>query len=158
MNSKQAAINVAKQVANESNEILKTAKEQITYTTPNQNEATSSKPKEEQEKPKPRNLSFLNDYKNELEEIGRENLYKELQRKISEGEEIPLGDFANQLSSYQREVLKAQMEAAKSQKEAAKAHESETPLQIISKRGRGIINTVSQRNKQHVEMRQPPSG
>lgn len=157
--AKQVAINAAKQAARESNEVLRTAGEQIF--------SSSEKPQERQEgkkediaqnNPPQKNLSFLNEYKGELEQIRRDNLFKELQREIAEGEEISLENYVKELGSEQREVLKAQMEAMKTRREAAANQKHESIPQIISKRARGMMGIIKKRSQQHVEMRQPPSG
>src|SRR5260221_12181960 len=114
--AKQAAIAVAKQAAREGNEFLKSAHEQIAPT-PEIPKENQQEPKKETPDPPPqKNLSFLNEYKGELEQIRRDMLFKELQEKIANGEEIPLENYIKELSSEQREVLKAQMEAVKMQK------------------------------------------
>lgn len=168
LSAKQIAINVAKQAARESNEFLKTAGQQVLATPESSREQESNPtriPQEreavvdrQQQAPK-KDLSFMNIYKNELEQIRQENLFKELQKRIAEGEEIPLEDFATQLTSEQREVLKAQMEAVRVRKEAMKKEKSDTIPQIVSKRARGMIGgMVKKRNEQHIETRQAPSG
>ncbi len=119
MNSKQAAIAAAKQVARESNEFLKSAREQIAPSpeVPRQEaQHTESVPDTSQRDVSNKNLSFLAEYKNELQEIEHESLFKELLKKISEGEEVPVEDFAKELSWEQRDVLKARIEAVKVKK------------------------------------------
>lgn len=100
----------------------------------------------------------MNELRGELEQIRRENLFNELQKKISEGEYIALGDYEKDLGYEQREVLKAQMEAIQERKAKEISTRKETIPQIISKRARGMMGTIKKRNQQHVEMRQPPSG
>ncbi len=157
--AKQVAVNTAKQVAYESNEFLKSTREQIAPIEIPEKKEEQGQKEAQQEQPKPKDMSFLNDYKSELEQIRRDNLFKELQRKISEGEEIPLKNYIRDLSSEQREVLKAQMEAVKVRKEMAEnAQKKDSFPQVISKKGRGMLNSFKKRNQQHVEMRQPPSG
>jgi hypothetical protein len=164
VNSKQVAISAAKQVARESNEFLKVAREQIAPMPEfpqkeNSVGAARATPSSDVEQ-KPKNLGFLDHYKGELEQIRRDDLFKKLQRKIAEGEEIPLEDFITQLSSEQREVLKAQMEAVRMQKERAQnAQEQESPLHVIAKKGRNaMMGMFKKKNETHVETRQPPSG
>src|SRR5258708_17165030 len=120
--AKQIAIQAAKQTIRESNEFLKSTREQIA---PLPQTEVKQKPEQKKEEPKVDEAKLANQksrmmqaYDSELNEIRRDNLFKELQRKISEGEEIALQDFAEELTSDQREVLKAQMEAVQIQKEA----------------------------------------
>jgi hypothetical protein len=169
--AKQAAISAAKRTVWESNETLKTAFDQImppTPETPSEKKSPipSSSTKTEnnqskqqnQESAKPKDASFMREYKQELEEIKRQNLFKELQQKIADGEEIPLVDYAYELSSEQREVLQAQMDAVSIRKQAQEVKQKESIPQIISKRGKAMLSSFKKKNQQHVEMRQPPSG
>ncbi|CAN5335939.1 hypothetical protein BH10PAT1_BH10PAT1_0580 [soil metagenome] len=155
--AQQIAQNVAKTVANESNEVLKNAVEQIFANPEVQRE--KQKPAEAPVAPveKPKDLSFLREYKTELDQIRRDNLFKELQKKITEGEEVLLESYVNELSYEQREVLKAQMEAVKIRKQASVVQQNQSLPQIISRKGRGMLNSFKKQNQQHVEMRQPPS-
>lgn len=154
----QIAQSVARQTVHESNEFLKSVREQISPVPDLPKPNNLDKPREVEEN-KPKDLSFLNTYKSELDEIRRENLFKELQRKISEGEDVPIENYAMQLSSEQKDVLKAQLEAMKTQKEALKAQQKESPLQVVAKKGRNaMMGMFKKKNEQHVEMRQPPSG
>lgn len=159
--AKQIAINAAKQAARESNEFLKEAGKEVLGTpeAPKHEERPQEPAKETPQEPPKKDLSFLNNYKGELEQIHRDNLFKELQQKIAEGIEIPLEDYIKELSVEQREVLKAQMEAVKMQKAAAKNQKmQESPLQVIAKKGRQMVNKIKKQNEQHVETRQAPSG
>ncbi|HSX49164.1 MAG TPA: hypothetical protein VLE44_02815 [Candidatus Saccharimonadales bacterium] len=158
---KQTAQQIAKQVARntfeESEKFLKSAREQIypVQRAP-EREQREEKPREEPTPPKTNRL--LQSYNTELEEIRRDNLFKDLQIKIANGEDVPLENYQNELSSEQREVLKAQIEAIHARKVAEESRQNESLPQIVSKRARGMMNTFKKRNQQHVEMRQPPSG
>src|SRR5258708_17142271 len=104
---KQTAQQIARQI--DPSEFLKTATEQIGIRPQPQEEEqkqTTAPSKVEGKKP---DLSFLNNYKQELEEIRRESLFKELQQKISEGEFVPLENYIKELSFEQREVLQTQI-------------------------------------------------
>src|SRR5260221_11187174 len=158
--AQQIAQNVAKQTLHESNEFLKSARKQIApIPEPPQNERQASVPSKVEEK-KPENLSFLNSYKSELEEIRRESLFKEMQQKISEGEFVPLENYIKELSFEQREVLKAQIEVIENQKQAAAiSQQKDSPLQVVAKKGRNaMMGMFKKKNEQHVETRLPPSG
>ncbi len=166
--AKQAAIATARQVARQSNEILNSARQQIAPTPeisrPESKPTPSSEPRVNPEQEKQRKEASLRNmmrsYDTELSEIRRENLFKELQRKISEGEEVPLEDFAGgELSSEQKDVLKAQMEAVQAQKNATQVQSQESPLQVVAKKGRNaMMGMFKKKNETHVETRQPPSG
>lgn len=160
--AQQIAQTIAKQTLHESNEVLKSAREQIMPTPELPKEQKREAPetkKPETNEAKP-NLSFLNSYKQELEEIRRETLFKDLQQRISEGEEIPLESYQKELSFEQREVLKAQMEAVKMQKQSAlNSQKKQSTLQVVAKKGRNtMMGMFKKKNEQHVETRQPPSG
>lgn len=158
MTPAQIAVSAAKQAVHESNEILKTAREQIAPLP--QIDKKDEKPveKPQTENSKPRNIGFLREYKNELDEIKRENLFKELQRKISEGENIPIENYAIELNSEQKDVLKAQIEAMnlRSKQNENQSKKNSIP-EVISKKGRQMINKIKKQNEMHVETRQPPS-
>src|SRR5579859_7421171 len=166
--AKQAAINIAKQTARESNEFVKAAREQVA---PTESQKSSEEPKADnrtQNEEKDRNKegvaklrehsSFMGVYRQELEQIRKDNLFKELQKKISEGEEIPLANYVKELTSEQREVLKAQMEAVRIRREQEEeAKKKNTIPRVVSKKGRQMFFMFKKRNEQHVETRQPPS-
>ncbi|HWA51663.1 MAG TPA: hypothetical protein VG895_01250 [Patescibacteria group bacterium] len=157
--SKQIAINAAKLVARESNEVLKTAGEQIMPSPQDEKKPGDPERPKEVEGQRPKNLSFLNEYKQELNEIKRENLFKELQRKIAGGETVYLENYINELGHEQREVLKAQIEVMENRKLQEESSKKESGIpQIISKKARGMITgMVKKRNQQNVETRMPPS-
>jgi len=161
---KQTAQQIAKQVARnsfeESEKFARAAREQISpvqRVPENQTQQREEKPKEQEQIP-PKTNRLLQSYNTELEEIRRDNLFKDLQIKIANGEDVPLENYQNELSSEQREVLKAQIEAIEVRKNAEVSKQNESLPQIVSKRARGMMNTFKKRNQQHVEMRQPPSG
>lgn len=163
MPAKQTAQQIARQVARqtfeESEKFLKTAREQISPIPQRQEQQRKEEKPQEQEPTPPKTNRLMQTYNAELEEIRRDNLFKDLQRKIANGEDIPLESYQNVLSIEQLQVLKAQMEAIQGRKtteESAKKQES-IP-QIVSKKARGMLNTFKKRQQQHVEMRQPPSG
>ncbi len=161
---KQTAQQIAKQVASltfeESEKFAKAAREQISpvpQRSENQTQQKVEKP-EPQEPTPPKTNRLLQTYNIELEDIRRENLFKDLQIKIANGEDVPIENYQNELSSEQRQVLKAQIEAIEARKTAEVSKQKESIPQIVSKRARGMLNTFKKRNQQHVEMRQPPSG
>ena len=95
----------------------------------------------------------------ELDEIRKQNLFKNLQAKISQGIEVPLEDYP-ELSMEQKQVLKAQMEAVKNQRLAA-AQPSSGLVEPTLKRGRRFGPTQKQeaeKQQTRVERPVPPSG
>lgn len=161
--TKNIAQKIAQQLVQEPAEILKTAREQIAGEK-NTGIPEKSEPKipdfqsELQDKTKASRL--IEAYKRELEDIRRERLFKELQRRIAEGEEIPLHDFP-ELSPEQKQVLKAQMEAYQNQK--SKLQNQDNELQEPQpKRSRRLFHfgkkTEVKRQQTRVEKIMPPSG
>jgi hypothetical protein len=160
--AQKAAQAVAKQASYETGEFLKSAREQVMTPpeTPRQDENKKQEAPQEQKEDSTnkRHVSYLESYQQELEQIRRENLYKELLKKVTEGEVVPLEDYAKELSFEQRQVLKAQMEAVKARREQTEQEQSTNSLpQIISKQGRRMFNKLKKQNEMHVETRQPPS-
>ncbi len=157
---KQTAQQIARQI--DPSEFLKTATEQIGVRSqrPQEEDQKQTTAPSKVEEKKPENLSFLNSYKSELEEIRRESLFKQLQQKISEGEFVPLENYIKELSFEQREVLKAQIEVIENQKQAAAiSQQKDSPLQVVAKKGRNaMMGMFKKKNEQHVETRLPPSG
>jgi glutaredoxin len=98
----------------------------------------------------------MNEYRNELEQIRKETLFKDLMKKITGGEFVALADYVNDLSFEQREVLRAQMEAVKNRREeeARERKEKETVPQIISKRARGMVGAFVRNKQLKIERKQ----
>lgn len=160
MDPKKLAQQIAKQVAQESIEVLKTAKEQVVG-----NEQIE---KREEDKPVNNSQAQLQDkmkssrrmeaYQRELDEIRKQNIFKDLQEKITQGVEIPLEDYP-ELSMEQKQVLKAQMEAVKTQMLNDK-YANDKSLEIPgSKRGRQMgQKQEAEKQQTRVEKPVPPSG
>lgn len=162
MNPKQVAKQVAKQLAQEPLEILKTAREQIeSHEQPQEQDQKSKEQKseptpEEKAKKQAQSQRLMQAYGSEIEDIRKQELFKDLQRRIAEGEEISLEEYS-ELAAEQKQVLEAQKQAVVAKKVQAKQNQ-ETPLQIISKKGRKMFGKVGLKREQtKVEMRQPPS-
>lgn len=159
--TKPTAQQIRKLIVNEPLEILKTAREQISPT--NEPQEDKSRPQQETESINEQKLEsqkarHIEAYNSELEQIRRDNLFKELQSKIAAGEEIPLENFVKELSFEQRDVLKAQMEAVSMRKIANENKSQDSLPQIISKKARGMVGgMVKKRNQQHVETQKMPS-
>lgn len=160
--NKTTAQKIAKQIAQEPLELLRTASDQVSGNQiPRQEEGQKEQKGESfqtelQDKSKASRL--MEAYQRELIDIRREDLFKDLQRRISQGEEIPLENYV-ELSIEQKQVLKAQMEAVKN-KPLAINHQ---PLvEPAAKKGRRLFNfgkkTEVKRQQTRVENIVPPSG
>ncbi len=166
--TKNLAQTIAKQIAGEPLEVLKTAKEQtigveasekapkVGGATEVQNN-TIEEQKEQIDKLKSaRRLEALN---REISDIKKQDLFSDLQKRIAEGEEVPLEDYPD-LSIEQKQVLKAQMEAVKVQRQSVQ--KTGGLVEPAAKRGRQLFNfgkkTAVKREQTHVEKIVPPSG
>lgn len=169
--AKSLAQTIAKQMAQEPLEILKSAREQTTgietdghldNQISDQN-VDQQKKLEEQQKIQDnlRSSRRLEAYKQELEDIRKQDVFKGLQQRISEGEEIPLIDYP-ELSMDQKQVLMAQMEAAKFQKKQTEFQSQDRgSLFGSSKKGRRFGQGQKQeaeKQQTRVEKPVPPSG
>jgi hypothetical protein len=160
--TRQMAQQIAKQIAQEPLEILKQAGEQVANT-----EAPKEPPEEKKEQTPPelkkkiavQDQRHLQAYEKEIEDIRREKIFADLQRRIAEGEEITLTDFP-ELSREQIEVLQAQQMAVSVRKEEA---EKQKPLvEPSTKQSRDLFGrgqkAQAEKQKTHVERPLPPSG
>jgi hypothetical protein len=120
--ARDLAQKIARQVAQEPVEILKDVKEQ-TVESSSYSEQPSENKNSDQEKiiAQQKNLNDqakstrrMEALEREIEDIRKQGLFKELQAKISAGENVPLEEYT-ELSIEQKQVLKAQMEAVKNQ-------------------------------------------
>lgn len=168
--AKSLARQIAKQISEEPLEVLKTAGSHVTggekSGQPETEKAGQNReqnnlaeaPREQLENLKSaRRIEALN---REISDIKRQKLFNDLQRRISNGEEVPLEDF-QELSMEQKQVLKAQMEAVKLQRQNMKTQPSAL-VEPATKRGRQLFNfgkkTEVKRQQTHVEKNVPPSG
>lgn len=172
--AKQMAQAIAKQMAQEPMEVLRTARSQVTGT-------ESSAPKEQriaQAAPIPqepankqsqnseavhdqlvvqRRMEALN---RELEDMHKQTLFKELQEKIVGGEDVPIEDYG-ELSMEQKQVLKAQKEAVQKQVQGQQIQKGNALPMPSSKRSRRFGPSRKQeaeKQQQRVEKPVPPSG
>jgi hypothetical protein len=173
MDPKKLAQTIAKQMAQEPLEILKNASEQVTGQEAPRSQESQSSPSGNQDQQKLiEHQNELHDkmktgrrmeaFQRELDDIRKQNLFKELQAKISEGLVIPLEDYSD-LSMEQKQVLKAQMEAVKFQKQQAEyaATEGGGALFGSAKKSRkmgGSQKQEAEKQQQRVEKPVPPSG
>ena len=95
----------------------------------------------------------------ELNDIRKQDLFTDLQGKISQGVEVPIADYTG-LSIEQKQVLMAQMEAVKTQESRISNQESGV-IETHSKRGRRFGQGQKQeaeKQQTRVEKPVPPSG
>lgn len=167
MNAKTTAKQIAKQMAREPLEILRAASKQVAPIPETEHtgekiqsqgeENRSPEPSENQKKEKEiKSQRLMEAYNAEIEDIRKSNLFADIQRRISEGEDVSLAEYG-ELTIEQRQVLEAQKEAMKARRQQEEAV-TESPLQIVSKKGRKMFGNIGLKREQtKVEMRQPPS-
>jgi hypothetical protein len=161
---------IARQVAQEPLEILRDARDQMTgvETTrqpdsqPPGQQAGQQEKLVEQQKVQD-NLKAqrrMEAFQRELEDIRKQDLFKNLQEKISQGITVPLEDYS-ELSMEQKQVLKAQMEAVRNQmakQQAAGQNSLEIPVSKKSRRFGSSQKQEAEKQTTHVEKPVPPSG
>lgn len=172
--AKSLAQQIARQMAQEPLEILKNASSQVTGQEVAKPQENNSRPasvddqnklvghqQELQDKMKAsRRMEAL---ARELEDMHKQDLFRDLQAKISEGMEVPLENY-EELTMEQKQVLKAQMEAVKFQKEQAEYNQAQAEggsLFGSSKKSRkmgGGQKQQAQKEQTRVEKPVPPSG
>ena len=167
--ARDLAQKIAKQIAQEPLEVLKNAEEQVVNpeapaeVSPQNQKEGQQKAFESQQKTqdKMKSVRRMEALEQELKDIHKQDLFKDLQRKIAQGITVPLEDYP-ELSMEQKQVLKAQMEAVKYQREQAAYAQSQEGFQTpVSKRGRRFGTTrkeEAQKEQTHVEKPVPPSG
>jgi len=174
--AKSLAQQIAKQVADESNEILRTATSQVTGSekpfvpemqgppqTESQQAQMISHQQELQDKMKSSRL--MEAFKRELEDIHKQDVFRDLQNRIAQGEQVPIEDYP-ELSMEQKQVLKAQMEAVSYQIKQSQYMQAQEGGALFgsSKKGRkmggGNKGQKGEAEKQQtrVEKPVPPSG
>lgn len=168
--TQDVARSIAKQIAQEPLEILKDAGDQVTGAESGKPQANQTAPEKalnedgtKQHEFKDRAFAHrrMQALQNEVNDIRKHNVVKDLQARISAGEAIPLQDYP-ELSMEQKQVLKAQMEAVKVQQAQAKYQASlqEAPT-IHSKPSRRFgagQKHEAEKQQTRVEKPVPPSG
>lgn len=167
--AQKSAKSIAKQIAHEPLEILKEAKEQ-TLGQESSSEPLNPDRHEEQQKQVDEQREISDKLKSgrqmealnrELADIQKQDLFKDLQARIAQGEELPLEDYP-ELSIEQKQVLNAQMQAVRAQMENAKLENGKSLAEPATRKGRQLFNfgkkTQVQREQTHVEKPVPPSG
>ena len=159
---------IAKQIAQEPSEILRDVKEQTGIEIPQQNEFRKNETvntdnqnlKQAEESDKLKSARMMQALNRELEDIRKQDLFSDLQKRISAGEKIPLEEYIT-LSLEQKQVLKAQMEAYKIQMQKMENQNySEVPT-IQSKPSRRFgagQKREAEKQQTRVEKPVPPSG
>lgn len=168
--AKSLAQQIAKQMAREPLEILKDAGDQISdrqEVRPLDGIGNNSEDQQRQIEhqndlqDKMKSTRRMEALDRELEDIRKQDLFKDLQAKIAQGIEVPLEDYS-ELTMEQKQVLKAQMEAVKFQKDQAEYNESQKGFQLpASKKGRkmgGGQKGQAEKEQTRVEKPVPPSG
>lgn len=168
--TKSLAQKIAKQMAQEPLELLKSARSQVTgEQEPRQQDSQPARPNDEvmHEQLKAQDVAkssrLIEAYQRELEDVRKQNLLKDLQKRIAEGEEIPLEDYP-ELSLEHKQVLKAQMEAVRIRMlNAQNSNAKSSFIEVVSKKGRQMMRamgkkTAMKREQTHVEKPVPPSG
>jgi len=168
--TKDLAQKIARQIAQEPLEILKDARDQMTgvETTRQPDSQMAGQQVSQQEKLTEQQkiqdhlkaTRRMEAFQRELEDIRKQDLFKSLQEKISQGITIPLEDYPD-LSMEQKQVLKAQMEAVRNQiskQQASGQNSLEIPVSKKSRRFGSSQKQEAQKQTTHVEKPVPPSG
>lgn len=170
--AKTLAQQIAKQMAREVPEVLKTVSSQVTGAEkpfvpeqgaqPRTHEEQSKLIQHQQElQDKMKSTRLIEAFQRELNDIRKQDVFKDLQSRIAQGEDPPLEDFS-ELSMEQKQVLKAQIEAVRFQRQQAQYAESKkTPLFGSSKRSRRFgagQKQEAEKQQTRVEKPVPPSG
>jgi hypothetical protein len=167
--AKNLAQQIAKQVAREPLEILRDAKEQTSGETLNPSVNQQEDQNEEQKRlindqekigDKMKSGRRMEALTREIEDIRKQSIFKDLQRRISEGEEISLEEYP-ELSLEQKQVLMAQMEAVKNQRSMANKNTLTEVPTIHSKPSRRFgagQKSQAEKEQTRVEKPVPPSG
>ncbi len=170
--ARDIAQKVAKQMAREPLEVLKKAESQVTGietqkfqegVSQNQDSETQAKviqhQNELQDKIKSgRRMEALNQ---EIKDIHKQDLFKDLQNKIAQGIEVPIADHT-ELSMEQKQVLMAQQEAYKNQKSRMEDQNALAEVPAIhskpSRRFGAGQKQEAEKQQTRVEKPVPPSG
>jgi len=166
---KNLAQTIAKQMAHEPLEVLNDVKEQAVGETlnpsvppPENQNNDQGKVIEQQKKLNDQMKSGrrMEALQKEIDDIRKQDIFKDLQRRISEGEEISLEEYP-ELSMEQKQVLMAQMEAVRNQKAAANKNVLAEVPTIHSKPSRRFgagQKQEAEKQQTRVEKPVPPSG
>ena len=160
---------ITKQIVREPLEILRDVKEQTVGETLNPSVPPPENQNEDQKKlvddqkelgDKMKSGRRMEALQREIEDIRKQDIFKDLQRRISEGEEVYLEEYP-ELSMEQKQVLMAQMEAVKNQKAAVNKNVLTEVPTIHSKPSRRFgagQKQQAEKEQTRVEKPVPPSG
>lgn len=167
--TRDIAQKIAQQAIREPLEIFKNAEAQVAGIKPQESQTGFQEKQNLQEKnltdqEKLKDMAFTNRrvqaLQNEINDIRKQDLFSNLQRKISEGGEVFLEEYT-ELSMEQKQVLKAQMEAVKNQREKMMAQSVNEVPAIHSKPSRRFgagQKQEAEKAQTRVEKPVPPSG
>lgn len=170
--TKQLAQQSAKQVAREPLEVIKTAGRQVAgaekkeeVKKPSDKTSVPEKARditpEKKRKIEKKGENLFQAYQSELEDIRKQEIFKDIQRRIQNGEDVSLIDIPG-LTREQREVLSAQKKALKlREEEEEKKKEDDQPVEPSTKIKRKMFTGVKgklEKLKRKTETRLPPSG
>jgi len=165
--SKKIATNVAKIMAQEPFEMLKSSASQIfpseiSLSDYSMNKQTKlNKPKQNvpsEAEIKTKDVQRVSVLEKEVEEIRKEKIYKETMDKILRGEDVFLNDIP-ELTLEQKQVLLAQQQVIAQRKNAASRANVSEPIAKRSRRFLGLGQKAqAQRQQTRVESPLPPSG
>lgn len=167
---KNLAQTIAKQIAQEPWEILKEAGNQVFpqegqgQVSPNQNSNPEQVAMENnkllEERDRVRSQRLIEALTAELRDKTKGDLIKNLQEKITRGEDVYLDNYPS-LTIEEKESLKKQMEVVRIQK-AQTARQTPSLIEPASKKGRRLFDfgrkTQMQRQQTQTERPLPPSG
>lgn len=170
--AKSLAQQIARQMAQEPLEVLKDVKSQVTGaeglpTQERGHQSQSTEPsagpefqKRQEEHDKLSTQRRMEALNRELEDMHKQSIFKDLQEKISAGEDVSVEEYS-ELSMEQKQVLNAQKEAVQKQIEAQRAQGTNVLFTPTPKRSRKMGSSQKQeaeKQQQRVEKPVPPSG
>lgn len=160
--AKTLAQQIAKQMAREPLEILKDAREQVSNETlsggssdQNSVQAVDQQKEIHEQQVLQDNMKsnrLIEALNRELEDIHKQKIFKEIQERIMNGEDVPLEEYT-ELTMEQKQVLNAQMEAVKVQRQNAAPKQS-VPLFGSSKPDRRM-GQKNQAKKEETRVEKP---
>ncbi|KKT33242.1 MAG: hypothetical protein UW20_C0004G0076 [Candidatus Woesebacteria bacterium GW2011_GWB1_44_11] len=171
-NTRDLAQKIARQMAEEPLEILKDAGTQVAGVEAgkpqenypqNQDSGDTAKitGQEGELADKAKSARRMEALNREIRDIHKQDLFNDLQRKISQGVDIPVADYS-ELSMEQKQVLKAQMEAYKNQSEKIQNESAFREIPVVrsrpSRRFGAGQKQEAEKQQTRVEKPVPPSG
>lgn len=170
--AKSLAQQIARQMAQEPLEVLKDVKSQVTgaenlpsreHSPQAQASSQASSPEFQKKQAEHDKLSTqrrMEALVRELEDIHKQSVFRELQKKIAEGEDVSVEEYI-ELSMEQKQVLNAQKEAVQKQIQSQRTQSANVLPMPTPKRSRKMGSSQKQeaeKQQQRVEKPVPPSG